>query len=268
MSSAANSGLSGLRRNTKNARWLGVCAGVADWLDIPATLVRIVFIICVLTWPTLILGYFILYFCLSNDLDTAKVKDYVSNSKVKGHFQSINYRKPIYKNGRDKRIAGVCSGLADYLEVSHFSVRAVTLGSLFVFGPFTFWAYLICAFVFDPDPSTMDSDRYARKMAKKQRWSDKRRQRSEHRAEKRARRNGFSNSYVNEEYQSDVVDRTNLAEDEVKDTDASKAGSSEASNYSTDECASIYKTLETRLRDIEAYMTSKQFSLHCEINRI
>ncbi|MFT4672816.1 MAG: hypothetical protein ACI945_002160, partial [Pseudohongiellaceae bacterium] len=33
-------------------------------------------------------------------------------------------------------------------------------------------------------------------------------------------------------------------------------------------CATLYKTLEIRLRDIEAYMTSKQFRLHCEINRI
>ena len=101
MSSAVNSGLSGLRRNTKNARWLGVCAGLADWLDIPATLVRIVFIICVLTWPTLILGYFILYFCLSNELDTAKVKDFVSSSSVKNHFRNLDYRKPIFKNQRD-----------------------------------------------------------------------------------------------------------------------------------------------------------------------
>jgi len=263
MSSAANSGFSGLRRNTKDAKWLGVCAGVANWLDIPATIVRIVFVICVLTWPTLILGYFILYFCLSNDLDTAKVKDYVSNSKIKSHFQNVNYRKPIYKNTRDKRIAGVCSGIADYLEVNYFAVRAVTLGSLFVFGPFTFWAYLICAFVFDPDPSTMDSDTYARKMAKKQRWSDKRRQRSEYRAEKRARRHGYRNSYVNEEYRSKVVDSENREDDEV-----SGAKNNESSNYSSQECATIYKTLETRLRDIEAYMTSKQFRLHCEINRI
>lgn len=260
MSSAANSGLSGLRRNTKNARWLGVCAGVADWLDIPATLVRIVFVICVLTWPTLILGYFILYFCLSNDLDTNKVKDYVSNSKIKSHFRNVNYRKPIYKNQRDKRIAGVCSGIADYLEVSAFSVRAVTLGSLFVFGPFTFWAYIICAFVFDPDPQTMDSDSYARKMANKERKSEQRRQRSEHRAQRKARRNGYSNSYVNEEYQSGVEDSTSAPIREEHDQTQIR--------YSQEECASVYKKMESRLRDIEAYMTSKQFRLHCEINRI
>lgn len=266
MSSAANSGLSGLRRNTKNARWLGVCAGVADWLDVPASLVRIVFIICVLTWPTLILGYFILYFCLSNDLDTAKVKDYVSNSKVKNHFRDVDYRKPIFKNERDKRIAGVCSGIADYLEVSHFVVRAVTLGSLFIFGPFTFWAYLICAFVFDPDPSTMDGDRYARKMAKKQHWRNKRQQRSENRAAKRARRNGFSNSYINEEYQSSVVDNADPAENPEYEADTGTT--SEGSSYSPVECSALYKTMETRLRGVEAYMTSKQFRLHCEINRI
>jgi phage shock protein C len=263
MSSAANSGLSGLRRNTKNARWLGVCAGVADWLDIPATLVRIVFIICVLTWPTLILGYFILYFCLSNDLDTAKVKDFVSNSSVKSHFSSVDYRKPIFKNQRDKRIAGVCSGIADYLEVSHFIVRAITLGSLLVFGPFTFWAYLICAFVFDPDPSTMDGDRYARKMAKKQRYSDKRRRRSEQRAENRAKRSGYSNSYVNEEYQSGENHSVNMESDGVDESNDKRQ-----SNASAEDCAAIYQTMETRLRDIEAYMTSKQFRLHCEINRI
>ena len=263
MSSAANSGLSGLRRNTKNARWLGVCAGVADWLDIPATLVRIVFIICVLTWPTLILGYFILYFCLSNDLDTAKVKDFVSNSSIKNHFRNVDYRKPIFKNQRNKLIAGVCSGIADYLEVSHFVVRAITLGSLLVFGPFTFWAYLICTFVFDPDPSTMDGDRYARKMAKQQRGTDKRLRRSEQRAEKRAKRGADSNSSVNEEYQSELNDSVNMANDRVDEPNDNRQ-----SKASAEDCAAIYQTMETRLRDIEAYMTSKQFRLHCEINRI
>ncbi len=100
-------------------------------------------------------------------------------------------------------------------------------------------------------------------MAKKKRWSDKRRRRSEYRAEKRARRYGYSNSYVNEEYRSKVVDSENQ-----EDEDLSETKDSESPNYSSQECASIYKTLETRLQDIEAYMTSKQFRLHCEISRI
>jgi phage shock protein PspC (stress-responsive transcriptional regulator) len=206
------------------------------------------------------LGYFILYFCLSNDLDTAKVKDFVSNSSVKNHLRNVDYHKPIFKNQRNKLIAGVCSGIADYLEVSHFIVRALTLGSLLVFGPFTFWAYLICTFVFDPDPSTMDGDRYARKMAKQQRRTDKRRRRSEQRAEKRAKRGADSDSSVNEEYPPEVNDRANDRIGEANDN--------RQSDPSAEDCAAIYQTMETKLRDIEAYMTSKQFRLHCEINRI
>lgn len=265
MSSAANSGLSGLRRNTRNARWLGVCAGIADWLDVPATLVRIVFVICVLTWPTLIIGYFILYFCLSKDIDAEKVKDYVNGSNIKSHFQKLNYRKPIYKNQSDKRIAGVCSGIADYLEISPFTVRIITFGSLFVFGPFTFWAYVICAFVFDPDPLTMDSDRYAQKMAKRDMRRQKRHRFKEQRAQSRAKRRGYSNSYVNEEYAQPAADGVaqDCGEDNLKETvEDSK------SSLNQEECAKLYRILETRLRGIEAYMTSKQFRLHCEINRI
>ena len=70
MSSIPNSGFSKLHRNKENARWLGVCAGVADWLEIPAALVRVIFIVCVLAWPTLAIGYFILYFCLTDERDT------------------------------------------------------------------------------------------------------------------------------------------------------------------------------------------------------
>lgn len=251
MSSAANSGLGGLRRNKKGARWLGVCAGIADWLDVPATLVRIVFVICVLAWPTLILGYFILYFCLSSDIDPDKMKDYVSKSKVKNHFRKLDYKKPIRKNERDKRIAGVCSGIADYLEVSPFVVRAFTLGSLFVFGPFTFWAYVICAFVFDPDPSVAGKGGCASKQARRQRKDEKRRQRQE----RKARKQGFTNSYVNEEYVQD-------------DSDVEGETQAESKQYSQEECSKLYQSMESRLRDIEAYMTSSKFRLHCEINRI
>ena len=38
--------------------------------------------------------------------------------------------------------------------------------------------------------------------------------------------------------------------------------------HSRDKCTEIYNTMELRLREIEAYMTSKRFRLHCEINRI
>ena len=42
----------------------------------------------------------------------------------------------------------------------------------------------------------------------------------------------------------------------------------EATGVSRQECTEIYASLERRLREIEAFMTSKRFRLHCEINRI
>jgi len=47
-----------------------------------------------------------------------------------------------------------------------------------------------------------------------------------------------------------------------------EANDNRQSDPSAEDCAAIYQTMETKLRDIEAYMTSKQFRLHCEINRI
>ena len=259
-----------LHLNRANGRFLGVCASIAYWLDVPAVVVRIVFVICVLSWPTLIIGYFLLYLCLDKDLTPDRMKDYFANAKTAEHFRQLNYRKPIYKNTRNKRIAGVCSGIADYLEVSAFSVRLVTLLSLFIFGPFTFWAYIICMFVFDPDPHAQHSDRSVRRDARRQ-------ARRARRDARRSRHNRPPNSYVNEKDDDDEYEQYGGIDVEVElrsgdghqRTDSDTADSNnERTNYSRKQCTELFSELEIRLREIEAYMTSKRFRLHCEINRI
>ncbi len=257
-------GTSRLRLNRKNARWLGVCAGIADWLDVPTVLVRIIFVVCVVSWPTLIVGYFLLYFCLDKDITPDKMRNYFRNASTAEHFRELDYRKPIYRNERNKRIAGVCSGIADYFEVSAFAVRAVTLFSLFLFGPFTFWAYIICIFVFEPDPHVTPGRRH-----------EKRAQRRQRREERRARRKQRK-SYVNEEYQQFADDNDNSAYaeasasfyEEAAEAPPTQGDEQAGTKYSREKCTEIYNSLELRLREIEAYMTSKRFRLHCEINRI
>ncbi len=252
MNSTPNSGFSKLYRDKENARWLGVCAGVAAWLEVPAAVVRVIFVICVLTWPTLIIGYFVLYFCLSDDEDTLSLKDSLKNNKTADHFKKINYRKPIYRNLNNKRIAGVCAGLADYLEVSPFIVRMITLGSMFILGPFTFWAYIICIFVIEPDPATVSSD-YCDSS-----WRGKRRKRHAKREQRRHAKAEFRarSSYTND--------------DEMNDTSFNKDHSARSfdTEKTMDECTQTFRKMETRLRSIEAFMTSKKFRLYCEINRI
>jgi len=271
---------------------LGVCSGIANWLDVPASLVRIVFVICVIAWPPFLLGYFILYFCLDKDLTPEKVQDYFSSAPTAEHFRKLNYRKPIHKNERDKKIAGVCAGIADYLEVSAFSVRLVTLLSLFIFAPFTFWAYIICIFVFDPDPYG-PPDVYEAKMQRRERRRERRKRRKEHREARRSARAARKTrkSYVNEEFEDDIQDfeeKIHDAADEVhfelraeinnafkgfKKASSKRKADAEPEidtgpNYSRAECTEIYSILESRLREIEAFTTSKKFRLHCQLNRI
>ena len=252
-----STGPSSLHLNRRDARWLGVCAGIAQWLDVPIVLVRIIFVICVISWPTLMVGYFLLYFCLDKEITPNKMRSYFNSDSTAEHFRQLDYRKPIYKNERNKRIAGVCSGIADYFEVSAFAVRAVTLFSLFVFGPYTFVAYLVCMFIFDPDPQAPHSSRQEKRMRRRQR-----------RHEKRARK--VRKSYANEEYQnfSEESQSHEPNSDSAFNTEAGDDDDESSQAYSRDECTKLYSSLELRLREIEAYMTSRKFRLHCEISRI
>ncbi len=218
-----------LRLKKSNAVWLGVCSGIAQWLDVPAALVRTIFVIGVLLWPSLFLAYFVLWFCMDRDLFRDRTWDNLDPSRASAHFRSLDYRKPIHRNTRDKRLAGVCAGVADYLEVSPFWIRLLTVLSLFVFGPFTVFGYIVCIFLLDPDPFL----------------EDERRRRSRRRS--RGRR---------AEPEADADSAAGMA--------ATRPG---REGGKTETCAASFRDLEKRLREIEAYMTSKRFRLHCEIKR-
>lgn len=219
-----------LRLKKSNAVWLGVCSGLAQWLDVPAALVRTIFVIGVLLWPSLFLAYFVLWFCMDRDLFRDRTWDNLDPSRASAHFRSLDYRKPIHRNTRDKRLAGVCAGVADYLEVSPFWIRLLTVLSLFVFGPFTVFGYIVCIFLLDPDPFLED---------------ERRRRRSRRRS--RGRR---------AEPEADADSAAGMA--------ATRPG---REGGKTETCAASFRDLEKRLREIEAYMTSKRFRLHCEIKR-
>jgi phage shock protein PspC (stress-responsive transcriptional regulator) len=59
---------------------------------------------------------------------------------------SDNNVKRLYRSRNDRMIAGVCAGLADYLDIDPTIVRLLfVLG--FVAGGATFWAYLVMMLV-------------------------------------------------------------------------------------------------------------------------
>lgn len=232
--------------NTQKRRFLGVCAGLADYLEVPTVVIRIITLLACLAWPTLILVYFVTYWWLKHEASEDGVHNFIVDSKPGQHFRSVDYRKPIYRNPHNARIAGVCSGIADYLEIKTFYVRVLTLLSLFIFGPFTFFAYCVGWIVLERNPEPPAH------LSRKQR--------------RRARRNKDYDYDAKEDYdlssmEDDTLRSSSRKHQANKDAEANIA-------MSLKECSKIFNTVEVRLRDVEAFITSKKFRLHCEINRI
>ena len=54
--------------------------------------------------------------------------------------------KRLYRSENDRMIAGVCAGLAEYIDIDPTIVRLLFVLGLFVGGA-TFWAYLVMMMV-------------------------------------------------------------------------------------------------------------------------
>ena len=61
--------------------------------------------------------------------------------------------KRLYKNKQDKKIFGVCAGLAEYFDCDPTIMRIIFL-ALLICGSFGFWIYIIAAIVM-PDKNAI-----------------------------------------------------------------------------------------------------------------
>ncbi len=232
-----------LALDRENRKLLGVCAGFARYLEVPAALVRVIYLIACLVSPILLIAYFLLYWLIEDEERPARLKAAISrkrddtesvmreaereagyrpaNDSVESEPAEeapgtgrFNLKRPFYRSRRNVRIAGVCAGVADYLGISTFLVRLITFLSLFIVGGLTLWAYVILWIVLDKEP----------KVSKK------------------------------------GTQGTQRTQDRGAEAARHKA--------SVDDCVNNLRATEQRLQEVEAFITSKQFRLHCEINRI
>ena len=139
-----------LRLDKANGKFLGVCAGLGNYTGVEAMKIRLVFVVCALFggW-FLIPMYFVVWFLL--DDSSVSMRQTVAENQFVRHFRTVDYRKKLYRNTRDRKILGVCAGIADYLEVSVFAVRLVFLLLFFMTG-FPLLFYIGAALVLDKRP--------------------------------------------------------------------------------------------------------------------
>ena len=226
--------------------WVGgVCAGLANYLNIDVLIVRIVCAIGMLTWWPTIIAYIACYLCLSES--TSSIREFgnnFANTRIARHFKKVDYKKRIYKSTRDKKIAGVCAGIAQYFEVSPFMIRAGVLGSLF-FGPLAFFAYIAAAVIMDRDPN---EELYYQRDAPKHKQTRGHREHSSHA------------SYRKESYSSEAYDG--------ESRDPGVTNTAPLDKRDMRDCVTKFSRLETKLRRLEAAITSKKFKLHSEMKNL
>jgi len=234
----------------RSRAWVGgVCAGLAGYLNIDILIVRIACAIGMLTWWPTIIAYIACYICLSES--TPSIREFgnnFANTRIARHFKKVDYKKRIYKSTRDKKIAGVCAGIAQYFEVSPFIIRVGVLGSLF-FGPLAFIAYIAAAVIMDRDP---DEELYYQRDAPKHKYKYK--HKHKHR--------GHSShaNYHKKRYSREAYDG--------KSRDSGVTNTAPLDKRDMRDCVTKFSTLETKLRRLEAAITSKKFKLHSEMKNL
>jgi len=233
-----------LTLNKENKKFLGVCAGVADYLEVEPWSVRLVFLVSILFGGWFLIPiYFIAWFCL-DDKPGAGIND-LADSQPFRHFRTVDYRKQLYRNTEDGKFLGVCAGMADYLEVNVFAVRLVFLVLVFFTAALPLFLYFGAYFILEQKPHSRP--RKARHETRRYR------QRSRH------------EESVESGLAEDVADLARetgeAAEEHVEEKQYSKR---REFKY----CVRKFATLQDRLAKMEAYVTSSQFRLHREFKNI
>lgn len=149
----------------------------------------------------------------------------------------MNTKKNIYRDAKHGRIAGVCAGIAEYFGLEVWLVRILTVTAFFLLaGPFVLVSYVACWFIFDKKPTNPDTMNYNQPV--------------EVSGGKGWRNSGSAG-------QNDKV--------EVK-TRVWQAG--EPPRQAFHDITNRFQTIETRLRKMETYVTSREYQLNREISRL
>jgi phage shock protein C len=66
----------------------------------------------------------------------------------------MNLSKRLYRSSRDRMLAGVAGGLAEYIQVDPSLVRLLLVLALLCTGPFAVLLYLVSAAIIPSEPET------------------------------------------------------------------------------------------------------------------
>jgi phage shock protein C len=121
----------------------GVCAGLADYFNADVALVRAAWVVLSI-WPGAVVLGLVAYLAAWLLMPRAEAADGPSAAP----------QPPLVRSRTDRRIAGVCGGLAEYFDVDPTIVRVTWVILSIVAGAVVFGivAYLVAWFIIPPAP--------------------------------------------------------------------------------------------------------------------
>lgn len=242
-----------LKLDKENKKVLGVCGGFARYLEVPPALVRVIYVIACIVSPFLILAYLLLYWLLEDEKRPGRIKEAMA-AYMPGHAdnaradtQSAHAETVDAQTKDDAGIEAEPARRFDLKKPLYRSRRNVRVGGVcagladylnvntFFVRLLTFMSIFILGgvtfWVYIICWIVLDKE--PKSLQKSRRGS----------------------AHPSGEVQPDGS-RADTARAQAMDPANIKA------------CAERLQATEQRLRSAEAFITSRQFRLHCEINRI
>ena len=116
---------------SSDKKFLGICGGLADYFGIDPTIIRII-VACIALY-TAIIPVLVVYVVMS----------FVFPSQPEGCTNVNDAKKKLLKSSDNKKISGVCAGIAKYFGIDATIIRLVFALSFLIFG-FGLTAYIVC----------------------------------------------------------------------------------------------------------------------------
>jgi phage shock protein PspC (stress-responsive transcriptional regulator) len=108
-----------LTRSVTDRKLGGVCAGLAHYLDMDVSLVRVLAVCSVVFYGVGFFAYLVAWLVIPEGDSTAV---------------PAPPSRRLHRSQTDRRIGGVCGGMAEYLEADPTIIRLIWAVSFFVFG--------------------------------------------------------------------------------------------------------------------------------------
>ncbi len=117
----------------------GICGGIAEYLEVDSTLVRVIVVAAALVTGVFpfVVGYLIAWIIMTSQASDGK-----------------KTTKRLYLSETDKKIAGICGGIAEYMDVDPTIVRVVAVVGAILTGVLPFVIGYLIAWMIIPSKST------------------------------------------------------------------------------------------------------------------